>query len=77
MPSVERAGEPLAAPPRRHPFLWVVWACSALSVYLFTYGVYVLALDGRTTRSFGWTEVQRGDGWYVKDVGASGPADAL
>src|SRR5262245_24063492 len=46
-------------------FLWAVWLASVIVAGVFAYAAMLLIQNGGASISPGWTEVQRGDGWFV------------
>ena len=81
-PEAQQADEPTPStaaaplPERPHPFVWFLRFALLLTVAVFAYATWVLATKGGDTTSFGWSEVQRKDGWYVSSVDPAGPAAA-
>jgi len=61
-------------PRRRHPFIWIVWAVSLVTIVAFAQSTLVLVRDRGTTPAFGWTEARRAGGWFVQRVDPAGPA---
>jgi GAF domain-containing protein len=57
-----------------HPFTWLVWLATAVTLAAFIYAGFVLA---KPAPGFGWTAAARGGIWYVESVDASGPAAGL
>jgi len=55
-------------------FLWAVWLASVIVAGVFAYAAMLLIQNGGASISPGWTEVQRGDGWFVFRIDPTGPA---
>jgi len=64
--------EPLDGPSRH--FLWTVRLASVIVAAIFAYATLLLVQKGGASASFGWSEVLRGDGWFVLRVDPAGPA---
>ncbi len=60
---------------RRRPFLWVVCLASVIIATVFVYAAVILVQKGGGSASFGWSEVRRGDHWFVSQVDGAGPAE--
>ena len=60
--------------PRRHPFTWIVWAASLVTVATFAYVTWLLIVTGASTRIFGWDEARRRGEWLITSVDPQGPA---
>jgi eukaryotic-like serine/threonine-protein kinase len=55
-------------------FLLIVWLLAALALASFGYAGWLLLAHRGATTEFGWSQVRRGDGWFVSKVAAGGPA---
>lgn len=68
-----RAEAQVITPPGRGAlFLGAVWLTALVVAAAFSYAAWLLATRGGETALFGWTEVRRGDYWFVAAVQPGG-----
>ena len=77
IPTDEAGSESDITPPRRHPFIWIVWGASVATCVAFAQAASLLVLDGGTAPAFGWIEARRAGGWFVVRVDPAGPAAGI
>ena len=66
--------DPHEAPGRQNRFLWIVRLAALVTIASFGYAAAGLVKNGGIAKTFGWSEQQRGDAWFVDSVDPAGPA---
>jgi GAF domain-containing protein len=57
-----------------HPFIWIVRFTAVVTIVVFAYAAWFVAVKGAFNKWFGWNAVSRDGVWQVTAVDSAGPA---